>query len=146
MKTLCAFRGYGACFVRYPSQLLWCLLWKLASNILPRFLSVYFELGISKGRTVSTLKTLIRRTSQWARWRLKSPASPLFTEPVIQLQIKKHQSSASLALVRGIHRWRVNSPHKWPVAREMFPFDDDIMSDRDSLGGYVCRGAWIVSS
>ena len=37
---------------------------------------------------------------------------------------RKHQSSASLAFVRGIHRWPVNSPHKWPVARKMFPFDD----------------------
>ena len=40
---------------------------------------------------------------------------------------RKHQSSASLAFVRGIHRWPVNSPHKWPVARKMFPFDDVIM-------------------
>ena len=29
--------------------------------------------------------------------------------------------------MRGIHRWPVNSPHKWPVTREMFPFDDVIM-------------------
>ena len=28
---------------------------------------------------------------------------------------RKHQSSASLAFVRGIHRGPVNSPHKWPV-------------------------------
>ena len=28
---------------------------------------------------------------------------------------RKHVSSASLAFVRGIHRWPVNSPHKWPV-------------------------------
>ena len=27
----------------------------------------------------------------------------------------KHQSSASLAFVNGIHRWPVNSPHKGPV-------------------------------
>ena len=40
---------------------------------------------------------------------------------------RKHQSSASLAFVRGIHRWAVNSPHKWPVTRKMFPFDDVIM-------------------
>ena len=40
---------------------------------------------------------------------------------------KKHQSSASLAFVRGIHRWPVNSPHKGPVTRKMFPFDDVIM-------------------
>ena len=41
---------------------------------------------------------------------------------------RKHQSSASLAFVRGIHRGPVNSPRKWPVTREMFPFDDVIMS------------------
>ena len=40
---------------------------------------------------------------------------------------RKHESSASLALVRGIHRGPVNSPHKWPVTRKMFPFDDVIM-------------------
>ena len=38
-----------------------------------------------------------------------------------------YQSSASLAFVRGIHRWPVNSPHKGPVTRKMFPFDDVIM-------------------
>ena len=40
---------------------------------------------------------------------------------------RKHQSSASLAFVRGIHWWPVNSPHKWPVTRKMFPFYDVIM-------------------
>ena len=35
----------------------------------------------------------------------------------------KHQSSASLAFV-----WPVNSPHKGPVTRKMFPFDDVIMA------------------
>ena len=41
---------------------------------------------------------------------------------------RKHQSSVSPAFVRGIHRGPVNSPHKWPVTRKMFPFDDVIMS------------------
>ena len=40
---------------------------------------------------------------------------------------RKHQSSASLAFVRGIHRWPVNSPHKGPATRKIFPFDDVIM-------------------
>ena len=40
---------------------------------------------------------------------------------------RKHQSSASLAFVRGIHREPVNSPHKRPVTQKMFPFDDVIM-------------------
>ena len=37
---------------------------------------------------------------------------------------RKHQSYASLW---GIHRGLVNSPHKGPVTRKMFPFDDVIM-------------------
>ena len=40
---------------------------------------------------------------------------------------KKHENSASLAFVRGIHRGPVNSLHKWPVMRKIFPFDDFIM-------------------
>ena len=40
---------------------------------------------------------------------------------------RKYQSSVSLAFVREIYRWPVNSPHKWPVTREIFPFDDTIM-------------------
>ena len=39
----------------------------------------------------------------------------------------KHQSSTSLAFVRGIHRWPVDSPHKGPVTRTIFPFDDVII-------------------
>ena len=40
---------------------------------------------------------------------------------------RKHQSSTSLAFVREIHRWPVNSPHKGPVMRKMFPFHDIVM-------------------
>ena len=40
---------------------------------------------------------------------------------------RKHQSSSSLAFVWGIHWGLVNSPHKWPVTRKMFPFDDAII-------------------
>ena len=32
---------------------------------------------------------------------------------------RKHQSSASLAYMRGIHRWSVNSPHKGPITRNL---------------------------
>ena len=49
---------------------------------------------------------------------------------------RKHESSASLAFVCGIHRGPVNSPHKWPVTRKMSPFDDVIMD-------IVCSGWWI---
>ena len=40
---------------------------------------------------------------------------------------RKHQSSASLAFMRGIYQSPVNSLHKGPVTRKMFPFDDVIM-------------------
>ena len=40
---------------------------------------------------------------------------------------RKYQSFASLAFVRGIHRWPVNCPHKWPVTRKMFSFDGIII-------------------
>ena len=43
---------------------------------------------------------------------------------------RKHQSTASLAIVRGIHQCPVNSSHKWPVTRKIFPFDDVII--------YIC--------
>ena len=39
----------------------------------------------------------------------------------------KRQSSAWLAFVRGIHQCPLDSPHKVPVTRKMFLFDDVIM-------------------
>ena len=56
---------------------------------------------------------------------------------------RKHQSSASLAFVREIHRGPVNFPHKWPVTRKMFPFDDVIMmSFKVSLHIETSNGSW----
>ena len=46
---------------------------------------------------------------------------------------RAHQSSASLAFGRGIHRSPVNSPHKGPVMRKMFAFDGVIV-DVSSAG------------
>ena len=45
---------------------------------------------------------------------------------------RNHQSSASLAIVREIHRSPVISMLIWPVTRKMFPFDDVIMPMRTS--------------
>ena len=49
----------------------------------------------------------------------------------------KDQSSASLAFVWGIHRGPVNSPHKWPVTRKIFPFDDVIMVRTGVPGAHI---------
>ena len=46
---------------------------------------------------------------------------------------RKHQSSVSLCFVRGIDWWPVTSPHKGPVTRKMFPFDDVITHGFDHV-------------
>ena len=51
---------------------------------------------------------------------------------------RKHQSSAALAYVRGIHRWPVNSPHKWPVTRKRFLFDDVMTSGDETCNRHSC--------
>ena len=47
---------------------------------------------------------------------------------------RKHKISVSLAFVRGIHRWPMDSPLKGPLTRKMFPFDDVIMSFHWTMG------------
>ena len=54
---------------------------------------------------------------------------------------RKHQSSASMAFVRGNSPGPVNSPHKGPVTRKMFPFDDVIMKNHHLIGAHPCDGA-----
>ena len=83
-----------------------------------RNFDVFFALGMSKqmkNGDWDAMKPMWQYYNDviWARWRLKSPASRLFTQPFIQGadQIKYHRS-VSLAFERGIQRWQVNSPHK----------------------------------
>ena len=62
---------------------------------------------------------------------------------------RKHQSSVSLAFVRGIHRGPVNSLHKWPVTRKMFPFDDVIIpNSAASAGSNILKGeqSWVTDA
>ena len=54
---------------------------------------------------------------------------------------RKHQSCASLASVRGIHRWLVNSPHKEPVMRKIFTFDNVIMVPGI---GHMDKKGWFI--
>ena len=53
---------------------------------------------------------------------------------------KKYQRSASLAFAKRIHRRPVNYPHKGPVTRKMFSFDDVIMLfEKVSWGWLSCQ-------
>ena len=62
------------------------------------------------------------------KWRHITSLTIVYSTVYSSADQRKHQSSVSLALVRGIHRWPVISPHKWPVTRKKFPFDDVIMT------------------
>ena len=57
---------------------------------------------------------------------------------------RRHRSSASLAFVQGIQRGPVNSPHKGPVTRIRFPFDDVIMI-RIPLNCVAVKFIWMIN-
>ena len=68
-------------------------------------------------------------TSYWARLLLKSPASRLFIQPFVQVLVKENIKAPCHWPLRGEFTddgW-VDSPHKGPVMRKMFPLDDVIM-------------------
>ena len=87
------------------------------------------------GHSEATLRNLCRWISHYNDVIMGAMASQITGGSIVYSSVysgadhRKHQSSASLTLVRGIHRWPVNSPHKGPVTRNMFPFDDVIMSN-----------------
>ena len=85
-----------------------------------------FSALCSKQHETLTWVKGITVTSWWARWRLKSPATRLFTPPFIQ--IKEN--------IKALRHWPLCGEftgdrwiplHKGPVTRKMFPFDDVIM-------------------
>ena len=56
---------------------------------------------------------------------------------------RQHQSSASLNFLWGINRWPENFPHKGPVRRKIFPFDDVIVSE--IVLTWMCRTPLMIS-
>ena len=74
----------------------------------------------------------------WARRHLQITSLTIACSTVYSgADQRKHQNSASLSFVRGIHRRPVNFPQKGPVTRKMFPFDDVIMLQ--TLGYFNCH-------
>ena len=59
---------------------------------------------------------------------------------------RKYESTVSLAFLRRIHWWPVDSPHKRPVMQKMFPFDDVLMhiTQKENSGslGNLCNFLW----
>ena len=79
-----------------------------------------------KHRKISICTTM---TSQWLPCRPISPALGAPLSAVCWGAHKKPQSSTSLAIVRGNRPWPMDSPHKRPVTRTKFPFDDVIIGN-----------------
>ena len=122
----------------------------LSEPMLTRFTDAYAALGGDEFNchvnhiTVCRLKRLrLCAISHYSDVIMSAIASQITSLTIVYSTVylsadqTKHQSSASLAFVWGIHRWWVNSPHKGPVTRKMFPFDDVIMVTK-----YLTR--WIV--
>ena len=70
----------------------------LASNFL--LVNIAYDTGVSLVRRQTI--TSITMTSEWARLRLKSPVSQLFTQPFIRVQIKVN----------------IKAPRHWPLCGE----------------------------
>ena len=102
-----------------------------------RWYLIFFLVEIGTVSTFDVLATQkLRHQHSWftLQWRYNEHDGVSITSLTIVYSTvyscadqRKHQNSASLAFVRGIHRWPVNSHHKGPVTRKMFPFDDVIM-------------------
>ena len=94
--------------------------WITAQRAVTRSFGVLFDLNLNK-----------RLSKQSWGWWFETPSITSLTFVTVHpgADQRKHQSSASLAFVRGIHRWPVNFPHKWLVTRKMFPFDGVIMAN-----------------
>ena len=55
---------------------------------------------------------------------------------------RKRQNSASMAFVRGNRLWPMNSPHKRPVTRKIFPFDEVITNAKKRV--HVIRRLYFI--
>ena len=84
--------------------------------------------------SISCRKKVRRSDFHYSDVIMGAMASPITSLTIVYSTVysgadqRKHQSYASLAFVWGIHGWPIHSPHKWPVTRKMFPFDDVIMA------------------
>ena len=114
----------------------------LVVKVSPRWKRIYIYILQSQNHYCWWPADGVVRSGYWPSWyslqwchneRSSAMASQVTAVPIVCSTVdsgtdqREHQSSASLAFVRGIHRWPVKSPHKRPVMREIFPFDDAVM-------------------
>ena len=119
---------WGYAFAYFPAR---PISWNNGRIIDPsRFLLVcgeYYGLFVGCLRLISSLLPIL----QWCHNGRDGVSNhqPHYCYPTVcsGADQRKHQSSASLVFVRGIHHWTANYPHKGPVTQKMCPFGDAIM-------------------
>ena len=91
----------------------------------------------------NTFDLMDKSTVYWTdSWRTQQLKSIFFITSILRSVLRTWISNVEWVFKR-FHRGPVNSPHKWPVTRKMFPFDDIIMqvSFRDKvLNNVRCKG------
>ena len=78
-----------------------------------------------------TVPRLTKHDIHYSEVIMGTMASQITSLTIVYLAVdsRADQNFTLLAFVRGIHRWPLNSRHKWPVTWTMFPFDDVIMEN-----------------
>ena len=117
--------------------------WKLVSSVMYIFAGIVANISLKHICEIDSIKYsqysflhwfIVFPLSHYDDVIMGAMASQITSRTIIYSTVfsgadqSKHQSSASLAFVWGIHRGPVNSPQKWPVTRKMFPVDDVIMN------------------
>ena len=75
-----------------------------------------------------SLKLHIRSSLQWRHNGRDNVSNHQPQDCLVNCLFRRRwKKTSKLHVTGGIHRWPVNSPHKWPVTRKMLPFDDVIM-------------------
>ena len=106
----------------------WCNLCVMASHIIGN-LTIFKQLVQADNAgnlTSSVLLVLCEAIEHYTDVTMSPMASQITSPGIVYSTVywgadqRKHQSSASLAFVRRIHRGPVNSPHKRPVTRKCF--------------------------
>ena len=108
------------------------------------YLYLQFLLCTDVGQRLSGLLDRKNSFSHYSDVIMDAMVSQITSVSIIYLTVcsgtnqRKHQSTASLACVRGNNRWPVNSPHKGPVTWTLFPRDYVIMVQPILVGVCIC--------
>ena len=87
----------------------------------------------------SNLRLSITVTSWWARWRLKSQPHDCLLSRLFRRRSKKTSKLRFTGLCEGNSPVTGEFPHKGPVTRKTFPFDDVIVTNVINNSSCACK-------